>query len=160
MTNKKVVGVGDMIVSNDPDDIVVTYALGSCLGIVIYDPVVKVGGILHAMLPDSSIYMGKTDFNPYKFVNTGIPLLFKTAYHFGAQKKKMKVKIAGCSKVMDDAGLFNIGKRNYAATRKLLWKNNVLIDAEYCDKSESITLLLNIRTGETIMKISNREILF
>ena len=156
--NKRVVGVGDMIVSNNSMDVLITYALGSCLGIAVYDPAVKVGGILHAMLPDSAIHKKNDDFNPYKFVNAGIPLLFKTAYKLGAQKKRMKVKIAGCSKVLDDAGLFNIGKRNYAATRKLLWKNNVLIDAEYCDKSESITMLLNLKTGETILKLHDRQI--
>lgn len=155
--NRKIVGVGEMIVSNNPEDLVITYALGSCLGISIYDPVAKVGGILHAMLPDSSIRKKEEVVNPYKFVDTGIPLLFKAAYGLGAEKKRLKVKMAGCSQLMDDANFFNIGKRNYAAARKLLWKNNVLIDAEYCDKSASITLVLDISTGETIMRISNQS---
>jgi chemotaxis protein CheD len=159
--NRVIVGVGDMVVSDKPGDLVVTYALGSCLGLVIYDPAAKVGGLLHAMLPDSSILKNKKDgedFNPYKFVNTGIPLLFKTCYKLGAEKKRLKVKMAGCSQLMDDTGFFNIGKRNYAATRKLLWKNNVMIDAEHCDQSDSVTLMLDIGTGETVMRIANQEI--
>lgn len=157
--NKRVVGVGDMIVSNDPNDLIVTYALGSCLGLVIYDPVAKVGGMLHAMLPDSSIHK-KTEepLNPHKFVNTGIPTLFKEAYKLGAQKKKIKVKMTGCSSILDDSNFFNIGKRNYAAARKLLWKNNVMIDAEHCDNSKSVTLTLEIETGKVTMRIQNKEI--
>lgn len=156
--NRRVVGVGDMCVSDNPDDLIVTYALGSCLGLVIYDPFAKVGGMLHAMLPDSSIHKKEDKLNPAKFVNTGIPLLFKEAYKLGAQKKKIQVKIAGCSQILDESNFFNIGKRNYAATRKLLWKNNVMLDAEHCDNSKSTTLFLNIGTGDVTMKIQNEEI--
>ncbi len=158
--NRIIVGVGDMAVSNDPEDVIVTFALGSCLGVVIYDPLAKVGGMLHAMLPDSSIARKKNEeFNPYKFVNTGIPLLFKEAYKLGAKKSKLQVKMAGCSRILDNSNFFNIGKRNYAAARKLFWKNNVMLEAEYCDHSGSITLYLDIKTGEVTMKISNEDIL-
>jgi len=155
--SKLIVGVGDMKISDNPEDTIVTYALGSCLGMVIYDPVAKVGALLHAMLPDSAIHNNKSqeEFNPYKFVNSGIPAMFKEAYKLGAQKKMVTVKMAGCSQLMDDTGFFNIGKRNYAAARKILWKNNVIVDAEHCDKSDSVTVTLNIRTGETTMRIQN-----
>ena len=157
--NKLVVSVADMVVSNNPDDVILTFALGSCLGLVIYDPVAKVGGMLHAMLPDSSIHREhEGPINPYKFVNTGIPVLFKEAYKLGAEKKKMQVKMTGCSQLMDDNGFFNIGKRNYAAARKILWKNNVMIDAEFCDSAKSVTLMLEIATGNVTMKIQNKVI--
>jgi chemotaxis protein CheD len=153
------VGVADMIVSDDPNDLIVTFALGSCLGLVIYDPAAQVGGILHAMLPNSSIHRGKDGpLNPYKFVNTGIPLLFKEAYKLGAQKKRIKVKMTGCSQLMDDNVLFNIGKRNYAAARKLLWKNNVMIDAEFCENAKSVTLMLELKSGEVSMKVQNKMV--
>ncbi|MCP4218060.1 MAG: chemotaxis protein CheD [bacterium] len=157
--NKKVVGVGELIVSKNPDDLIITFALGSCLGVVIYDPVSKVGGMLHAMLPDASITHRKKEkeFVPAKFVNTGIPLLFKQAYKLGAEKKRLKVKLIGCSKILDDSDFFNIGKRNYAAARKLLWKNNVMVDAECCNNSSSISIFLSIETGELKTKISGEE---
>ncbi|MCP4153333.1 MAG: chemotaxis protein CheD [bacterium] len=156
--NKRIVGVGEMIVSDDPEDLIITYALGSCLGVVIYDPVAKVGGLLHAMLPDAAIARKKKEenFNPAKFVNTGIPLLFKEAYKLGAKKNKVNVRMAGCSKILDESNFFNIGKRNYAAARKLLWKNNVMLDAEHCDQSESITLSVSIRTGTVMMRIAGK----
>lgn len=157
--SKLIVGVGDMKVSKNPEDQIITYALGSCIGVVIYDPIAKVGGMLHAMLPDSSIHKDKKkeDFNPDKFVNTGIPSLFKAAYKLGAEKKRIIVRLAGCSQVMDESGIFNIGKRNYAATKKMLWKNSVIIKSEHCAKSDSVTVILNINTGETIKKIANKQ---
>ncbi|MCP4218032.1 MAG: chemotaxis protein CheD [bacterium] len=153
---KLVVSIADLKVSTNPEDTIITYALGSCLGLTIYDPVAKVAGMLHAMLADSSLMRHKPEINPYKFVNTGIPALFKAAYKLGAKKSSIQVKMAGCSSIMDDNGVFNIGKRNYAATRKILWKNNVMIEAEHCRKSDSITLSINVGTGEVSMKISNK----
>lgn len=70
---KQIVGVADMIVSNNPEESVITYSLGSCIGLVIYDPTVKVGGILHYMLPESSIDADKARRKPYMFADTGIP---------------------------------------------------------------------------------------
>ena len=159
--SKLVVGVGDLIVSDSIDDNIITYALGSCLGLTIYDPVAKVGGMLHAMLPDSSIHKNKKNFelNVKKYVNTGIPALFKAAYAMGAKKNRIKLKMAGCSQILDESNFFNIGKRNYAAARKMLWKNNMMIESEYCDKSQSITLMLDIDTGEVIMKIKSDRII-
>ncbi len=156
--SKLIVGVGDMIVSNKTDDRIITYALGSCIGITIYDPIAKVGGMLHAMLPDSSINKRGKELIVYKYINTGIPALFKEAYNLGAKKNRIKLKMAGGSQILDESNFFNIGKRNYAAARKMLWKNNMMIENEYCDKSESITLMLDIETGEVIMKIKNEMI--
>jgi chemotaxis protein CheD len=153
LDHKRVVGVGDLCVSDNPDESLVTFSLGSCVAIAVYDPVARVGGLLHAMLPDAAIAVGSADFNPCKYVNSGLPLLFKACYGLGAQKNRIRVRLAGCSSVLDNSHYFNIGKRNYAETRKNLWKNNVLIDAECCDANESITLVLKIGSGDVILKI-------
>ncbi|MBW2120105.1 MAG: chemotaxis protein CheD, partial [Deltaproteobacteria bacterium] len=108
-----IVGVGDMKVSNDPESLLITYSLGSCIGLAIYDPVVKVGGLLHYMLPESSLDGQKAKKNPYMFGDTGIPLLFKEAYKFGAKKNRLKIIVVGGSQILDQKGLFNIGKRNH-----------------------------------------------
>ena len=76
-----IVGVGDMKVSSNPEDVLATYSLGSCIGLIIYDPVVSVGGLLHYMLPESSLDGNKAKKNPYMFGDTGIPLLFKSSYN-------------------------------------------------------------------------------
>ena len=90
-----VVGVADMVVSNDSSAEIVTYSLGSCLGLTIYDPVKKIGGLLHLMLPDSKIDAAKAVSAPYMFVDTGVPRLFHAAYNLGADRSRLVVKVAG-----------------------------------------------------------------
>lgn len=149
-----VVGVGDMKVSNDPEIVLATYSLGSCIGLTIFDPLSKVGGILHYMLPESKIDAVKAKKNPYMFGDTGIPLLFKESYKLGANKNRLKVKVVGGAQILDQNGLFNIGKRNYLILRKLFWKNNVMIDFEDVGGNVNRTLKLEINSGKTILKVS------
>jgi chemotaxis receptor (MCP) glutamine deamidase CheD len=108
-----VVGVADCQISKDSESTLVTYALGSCIAIAIHDAVAGVGGLLHFMLPESSIDPAKASNNPYMFADTGIPTLFRNAYQYGAEKRRLTVRLAGGAQVMDDNGVFNIGKRNY-----------------------------------------------
>lgn len=149
-----VVGVGDMKVSNNPEDILVTYSLSSCIGLAIYDPIAKVGGILHYMLPESSLDGRKAEKNPYMFGDTGIPLLFKEAYKLGAQKGRLKIMVVGGAQILDQKGLFNIGKRNYTILRKMFWKNNVMTDFADVGGNINRTLKLEIKTGQAWLKIS------
>lgn len=148
------VGISDIKVSKSKDDVLVTYALGSCVGVSIFDPVTGVGGLIHCMLPLSKIDPEKAKTNPCMFVDTGIPKLFLDAYKMGAQKERIKVKVAGGSQICDDNGRFKIGERNYATLRKLLWKNNVLIAAEDVGGSLSRTMYLDMSTGQTLLKIN------
>lgn len=156
--SKVIIGIGDMHVSRDPGDTLVTYALGSCLGLTVYDPQMKVGGMIHVALPDSTpVDSRKDNYNPLRFVDSGIPLLFKEAYRLGARKAFLRVRMAGCSQIADEGGLFNIGKRNYAAARKLLWRNNVLIEAEHCGDSFSRTMSFEIDSGRIVLRIGREE---
>jgi len=149
-----VVGVGDLAVSNKAEDEIITYSLGSCIGVVVYDPVAGVGGILHYMLPESSIDPEKAKNNPAMFGDTGIPLLFKSCYSLGAKKQNMIVKVAGGGNILDENGVFNIGKRNYMILKKLFWRNNVRITAEHVGGSVNRTVRLDIATGRCILKVS------
>lgn len=142
-----IVGVADCQVSADPETVLVTYALGSCIAVTIYDPVARVGGMLHYMLPESSIDAAMAQEKPFMFADTGIPLLFRTAYKCGAEKKRMIVRVAGGAQVMDDNGVFDIGRRNYLALRKILWKAGVLIHGEHVGGANSRTMRLEIATG-------------
>lgn len=144
-----VADIADMAISKEPGSKIVTYSLGSCIGLAIYDPVVKVGGILHFMLPDSTIDPEKAKEKPGMFADTGIPLLFKSAYKYGLDKKRTRVVVVGGSQVLDSSGTFNIGKRNYAALRKIFWKNKVMIDAEDVGGNMSRTFFLELDTGKT-----------
>jgi chemotaxis protein CheD len=151
---KIIVGMADMRVTREPGATIISYALGSCIGVTLYDPVVRVGGMLHFMLPDSQIDPQKAIKNPWIFADTGLPLFFREAYKLGAQKNRMYIKVIGGSQVMDDAGFFNIGKRNYLALRQIFGMNNVPIQAEDVGGCVNRTIRLEVSTGKVWVKTS------
>lgn len=151
-----VVGIAEMAVTNNQSVVLATYSLGSCLGISIYDPVTKVGGLLHIMLPDSNIDASKASVQPAMFVDSGVPALFRAAYQLRAEKYRIIVCVAGGAQVMDTTGFFNIGKRNYEAFRNLLNNNGLRITAEHVGGLSSRSMYLNLATGEVRLKISGQ----
>jgi chemotaxis protein CheD len=153
-----IVGIADMKISNDSKDILVTYALGSCIAVAIYDPVAKAGGLLHYMLSDSSIDLNKAKVNPFLFADTGIPALFKSCYRLGAEKKRIIVKTAGGASILDDADYFRIGEKNIMALRKIFWKNNVFIEKEDMGKNYNRTVRLDIASGICRVKGQNGRV--
>lgn len=155
--NSIIIGISDMKASSAVSDVLITYSLGSCLGVIIYDPVAQVAGLLHSMLPLSTIDPLKAKSSPYMFVDTGIPLLFKEAYNLGAEKKRIIVKAVGCSSMLDEKGFFKIGERNFTVLRKLLWKNNILIDKEDIGGAQSRTVSVSVATGRVIVKSDGKE---
>jgi len=153
---RHVVQVGDMKVGVD-GDVVVTHALGSCLGLIVHDPVARVGGLLHAMLPLSKINPQKAEANPYMFVDTGVVRLFTEIYNIGGKKSRLVVKAAGCGSPIGNNEMFKIGERNYTVLKKLLWKNNILLDAEDVGGTGSRTVHFYISSGKTIIKTGQQE---
>jgi chemotaxis protein CheD len=156
VNNKITVGVADMKVSNDPEAMLVTYSLGSCIGIAVYDPAVKVGGMLHYMLPDSSLDPVKAMNNPYMFADSGIAPMFKEAYKLGAKKQRMRIVVVGGAQILDQQGFFNIGKRNHMAMRKIFWKNKVMVSYEDVGGNVNRTLKLAINDGACRVKVSGK----
>ena len=152
-----VVDIADLKVSNDPNAALITYSLGSCIGVALWDPVAKVAGMLHYMLPESTISPEKAQANPAMFCDTGVPKLFKAAYELGAVKRRLVVEVAGGSQLLDDKGTFNIGKRNYLALRKIFWKNGVMIGAEDVGGTISRTMKIEIATGVVTLKTRGQE---
>lgn len=153
---KLIVGISDMKIGTKPDDELVTYSLGSCIGVAIWDPVAKVGALLHYMLPDSSIDKDKAEQKPYMFADTGVPRMFKEIYKYGALKERLKVYIVGGAQVMDDSGMFNIGKRNQMIIRKMFWKNNVAVTKEDVGGTVNRTITLNVGSGNVRLKVSGQ----
>lgn len=142
-----VVGISDCAISNDHSATLITYALGSCVAVSIFDPVARVGGLLHIMLPESQMDTRRAEQEPFMFADTGVPLLFDKAYAKGAVKGRLVVRLAGGAQVMDDAGIFNIGKRNYLAVRKILWKAGIFVQAEAVGGEVSRTVRLDMTSG-------------
>ena len=155
---KYIVGVADMKVASMAGDVLVTHALGSCLGVAVYDPVAVVGGLLHVMMPQASINPEKAESNPFMFVDSGVPAFFQQLYAAGASKARCVVKVAGGSNVHGgDTDRFAIGKRNYLMLRKLFWKNSILVKAEDVGGSAPRTMYMEIGTGKTWLSTAGQE---
>ena len=147
-----------MQVSRERGDVIVTHALGSCLGISVYDPAAGVGGLLHVMMPEGRTNPEKAATNPFMFVDTGVPAFFREVYGAGAVKSRCVVKVAGGANV-NGAGIdrFEIGKRNFIILRKLFWKNGVLIDAQDVGGTVPRTMYLEIGTGRVWLSTAGAE---
>jgi len=150
-----VVGISDLKCSGKKEDVLVTYALGSCIAVAVHDPVAGVAGLLHFMLPDSGLDKGKAAQAPAMFADTGIPLLFKSCYQLGAEKRRMTVKVAGGASILSDTDYFRIGQKNITAMRKIFWRNNVLISAEDTGLTYNRTVRLAVTDGKCLVKVSN-----
>ena len=146
-----------MKISTNPDEFLVTYSLGSCVALAIYDPYIQVSGLIHIMLPDSKIEKNPTNINPYKFVDLGVPALYKELFKLGAKRNHVITKIIGGSNVMYKNKYFNIGERNFTAVRKMLWRNNMIIHKEDVGGSKSRTVRLYTATGKVLVSNSYEE---
>jgi len=149
-----IVGIGDCKVSKQADDVLVTHALGSCIAVIIHDPVAKVAGLLHYMLPESSLDAEKAGQRPFMFADTGIPMLFKSAYQLGALKSRMIVMAAGGAQMLDPNGTFNIGQRNHTAMRKIFWKAGVIVHKEEIGGTSSRTVRIDVASGRVQLRTS------
>jgi len=154
---KIVIGVADLAVSADPKTTLITYALGSCIGVTLFDPVKQVGGMLHLMLPSPKPGGSDADLKPAMFATTGIPLLFKMAYELGARKENLIVCAAGGAEILADNGHFKVGSRNRTMLRKIFWKNNILLSADDTGGTISRTMSLSVADGAISIRNKGEE---
>ena len=141
-----------MAVSNNAQVILSTYALGSCIGVVAYDPVVKVGGILHLMLPDSSISPDKAQLQPAMFADTGLPLFFRSLAGLKAERGRLRLFVTGGACVLSSHDAFKIGERNTKATLNYLAGNGFLVRQTVTGGTTNRTIHLQINDGEMTLK--------
>lgn len=142
-----VVGIGEYGISNTADGVIVTHALGSCVAVCLWDPVAKVAGLLHILLPDSRINPERAAQQPGAFADTGIPLLFRSAYEKGAVKSRCRVQLIGGAEVTITGGQA-IGKRNVLAARAMLWRNGVKVEREVTGGSQARSVWLSASDGD------------
>jgi chemotaxis protein CheD len=152
--HRVVVGLAELVVSNNPSAVLTTYSLGSCISVAIYDPVVRVGGLLHAMLPDSALDPVKARNQPGMFVDTGVSALLQAAGQLRAEKRRLRIYLAGGARILDDRNLFNIGDRNLAAFAGFLRRENLQLSAEHVGGQATRTVGLAIDTGCVTLKVS------
>lgn len=154
------IGMGALAVSDNPEDFLVTYALGSCIAVLVHDPVHHVGGMLHFMLPISAQSVTKAAENPAMFADTGVPLLFEMMYAKASKKRDLVVRLAGGAKVGSDSAMFDIGRRNLVAVRKMLWTAGVPIAAEDVGGANARTARLHVGTGVAAIRSRGIELEF
>lgn len=147
-----VVNVSDARCSRDPAEVIVTYSLGSCIGVCLYDPAVRAAGLLHFQLPSASLDAQRARENPFMFADSGFDVLLKQVLSMGAEKRRLRVRLAGGAAMLNDAGTFNIGKRNHASIRKILWQHGMFIESEDVGGGIPRTLYLSVADGSLTIK--------
>ena len=148
------VGMGDYKVTNGRNKLI-TRDLGSCIGIAMWDPETRIGGLLHIMLPqyvhngfDDTVHHGMV--NLAKYADAGIDELVHTLVQRGAGRKRLMAKIAGGAHMIaciGDTEASDISSQNAEAVRKKLWELGIPILAEEVGGHHPRTLIFDTTTG-------------
>lgn len=147
-----VVGVGDLAISNNPSVVLSSYALGSCIGIVGYNPETLAGGILHFMLPDSRLSTEKAKKQPSMFADTGITAFMKGFEELGNEPQKMNFFITGGASVITHHDVFKIGNKNAEAAKAIFQELAIPIFGEDIGGLNNRTLHFNLDSGTLEIK--------
>ncbi|MGQ9855467.1 MAG: chemoreceptor glutamine deamidase/glutamate methylesterase CheD [Fervidobacterium sp.] len=146
MKKKVIIGIGEWAVEKNPA-VLVTLGLGSCVGVCIRDPVAKVGGMVHVMLPESG---GKPTNTPGKFADTGVNLVIEEMVKMGASRGRLEAKIAGGASMFQSA--MDIGARNTQAVKSALQRNGVKILAEDTGGNKARSIEYDIESGKLLVR--------
>lgn len=153
-----VIGIGEFAVSNDHDSVILTHALGSCVAVCLWDPHVKVAGLIHVLLPAAKINPVRAAAQPAAFADTGIPLLFQAAYGYGVQKQRCLVRLVGGADVTGiGTGLTTVGKRNILAAKWVLWHNGVTLTGAAIGGHCARTVALDAGNGRVQVTSSGHQ---
>jgi chemotaxis protein CheD len=147
-----VVNVSDAKASADPADSIITYSLGSCIGVMLHEASAKVGGMLHFQLPTSTMDEARARQNPMMFADSGFEVLMQMMVRLGANPRRIKARIAGGAKMLNDSSTFDIGRRNHQAIRKVLWRHGMFLEKEDCGGSSPRTVTLTVGDGAVSVK--------
>jgi chemotaxis protein CheD len=150
------VGIGEWAVSGNPDDIIKTYALGSCVAVIIHDVKVPLVGLIHIALPDSTIDPARAKELPGYFADTGLAVIIEEMKKRGASRPNVRVMLAGGATVMDDKGIFDIGKRNLLAIKRILWTSSLGAIAEDTGLDISRTVTVRVSDGDTTISSGSK----
>lgn len=146
------VGIGELKITGQPNRLI-TLGLGSCIGITLYDPVTRVGGLLHIMLPDSKLFNSVS--KPEKYADLGIPLLVSGIRRNGGKTDRIQAKIAGGAQMfkgMNEKFVLNIGERNISMSKQVLKDLGIRIMAEEVGGSHGRTMILDTLNGQVLIR--------
>ncbi|HOQ05991.1 MAG TPA: chemotaxis protein CheD [Anaerohalosphaeraceae bacterium] len=152
-----VVQVSDARIATDADSVLVTYSLGSCIAVTVYDPALTVGGMIHYQLPESAMDPRRAEVEPFLFCDTGMDVLLANLQKLGADKYRLIVKAAGGAAMKAGPQGFDIGKRNFLALRKVLWKYGLLLKGHDVGGDQPRNLYLYMNDGTVVVKSGGIE---
>ncbi len=143
---KKVIGIGEYAIERNPV-VIVTLGLGSCVAVCVRDPVAKVGGMAHVMLPEGE----ETTDKPGKYANTAVKVLVEELLKMGAKLERLEAKIAGGASMFESKGL-NVGERNVQAVKEKLKELGVKLLAEDTGGNRARSVEYNVETGKLLIR--------
>ena len=154
----RAVGISSAVISEDESDVLITYSLGSCIGVSLWDKRLKRGGLIHCLLP-SSRSGNETEGaqQPSKFVDTGVAKILQEFFDLGSKPHDIEIKAAGGASPLKNMNGFRVGDRNVAMLRKLLWKNGLLLAAEQFGGNDPRTMSLHVDTGRVVIRTGRDE---
>lgn len=155
MNQKLTVGIADMKIGRG-NDLLITYALGSCIGLCFHDQRLKLGALLHIMLP---LNMETGRKNPLKYADTGIRETLRQMEAMGAMRGRITVKIAGGAKMFEVNGgnLGNIGQRNIESVHTVLKREGIRLLGEHVGGNVARTLLFDVDSGQSCIRSYGRQ---
>ena len=153
---QQTVGISEMKISNTPADVLITYSLGASVGIALYDPKERIGGLMHCMLPLAEVNPEEAEEEPCMFIDTGIQAMMRSLETMGAKQENMIAKVSGGAQLLGENTFTRIGARNLVALRKCLWRNNLLLAAEDTGGCATRTMQLKIDNGEAEVRCEGR----
>jgi chemotaxis protein CheD len=152
-----IIGVGDMAVSNNGEMVLSTYALGSCIGVVAFDPVARAGGMLHLMLPDSGIARDRAARQPALFADTGLAMFFQSLGSLHAEHDSLRLMVAGGASVLGGPDPYRIGERNSRVTLEFLERRGYAVRNIVVGGGVNRALHLEMATGIVTLKTPQEE---
>ncbi|MFH1841951.1 MAG: chemotaxis protein CheD [bacterium] len=153
-----IIGIGEYGVSSQPGTVIKTYALGSCIAVILLDPATRTVGMAHVALPESKINPGRAEKLPGYFADTALTALLAEFANSGGgpDPRRYIVKMVGGANVMDTNNTFNIGKRNVLAMKKALWGQKMGAKVEDVGGNISRTVAIHVDTGKVIISSPGR----
>ena len=156
MTKQYIVGIADMKQAR-AEGTIITYALGSCIGICLYDPTIKLGAMVHIMLPQAP---PQSVDNLFKYADTGIEETIRKMEVFGAVRSRLVAKISGGAKMFDipDSSILgNIGERNANSVKRILQENRIRLLKSDLGANYARTMSFDVATGMARIKVFGRD---
>jgi chemotaxis protein CheD len=150
MATVRAIGIGEWRVTNDREEVIKTFALGSCLAVIVHDRA-GIGGMVHVALPDSTTDADASGKPEAYYADRALPVLFAEMLGLGSSLRKIQIKLVGAADSRCEGDLFNIGKRNILAVKRLLWSRGLGIVAE--DTGGVMSRTVEFRVGDGCLTI-------